>query len=286
MVHQSLATRPAVPSRTVPPKSHPTPDVLDVFGSKDNVVREHFQRVLSLSALAMSLILMLIATVADARGLVLTAPLEPVRATTVYTGLSGQMRDVRVQLGDVVVAGDTLAVIHSRDLELKEIIARVLMKKARAVESRLSEMYRRGLVSANQFESVRFDTEVAHYRWLAAYLNLEKTAITAPRNGLVVKVDVKVGDWVLSHTAVAQVIDPRDLQAQLFVPEDRLNAIRMNMPLSAMPTAGGKRALRGRIIEISPIIDSQNGTCKVTGLFLDAGKYVRPGALVNVTIGR
>ena len=127
---------------------------------------------------------------------------------------------------------------------------------------------------------------MAHYRWLAAYLNLEKTAITAPRNGLVVKVDVKVGDWVLSHTAVAQVIDPRDLQAQLFVPEDRLNAIRMNMPLSAMPTAGGKRALRGRIIEISPIIDSQNGTCKVTGLFLDAGKYVRPGALVNVTIGR
>ena len=286
MVHQSLVTRPAVPSSTVPPETHPKPDVLDVFGSKDNVVREHFQRVLSLSALAMSLILMLIATVADARGLVLTAPLEPVRATTVYTELSGQMRDVRVQLGDVVVAGDTLAVIHSRDLELKEIIARVLMKKARAIESRLSEMYRRGLVSANQFESVRFDTEVAHYRWLAAYLNLEKTAITAPRNGLVVKVDVKVGDWVLSHTAVAQVIDPRDLQAQLFVPEDRLNAIRMNMPLSAMPTAGGKRALRGRIIEISPIIDSQNGTCKVTGLFLDAGKYVRPGALVNVTIGR
>ncbi len=78
------------------------------------------------------------------------------------------MRDVRVQLGDVVVAGDTLAVIHSRDLELNEIIARVLVKKARAVESRLSEMYRRGLVSANQFESVRFDTEVAHYRWLAA----------------------------------------------------------------------------------------------------------------------
>ena len=286
MVHQSLATRPAVPSATVPPETHPKPDVLDVFGSEGNVIREHFQRVLSLSALAMSLILILIVTVADARGLVLTAPLEPVRATTVYTRLSGQMRDVRVQLGDVVVAGDTLAVIHSRDLELKEIIARILMKKARAVESRLSEMYRRGLVNANQFESVRFDTEVAHYRWLAAYLNLEKTAITAPRNGLVVKVDVKVGDWVLSHTAVAQVIDPRDLQAQLFVPEDRLNAIRMNMPLSAMPTAGGKRALRGRIIEISPIIDSQNGTCKVTGLFLDAGKYVRPGALVNVTIGR
>ena len=53
MVHQSLATRPAVPSATVPPKSHPKLDALDVFGSRDNVIREHFQCVLSLSALAM-----------------------------------------------------------------------------------------------------------------------------------------------------------------------------------------------------------------------------------------
>ena len=53
MVHQSLATRPAVPSRTVPPETHSKPDVLDVFGSKDNVIREHFQRVLGLSAPAM-----------------------------------------------------------------------------------------------------------------------------------------------------------------------------------------------------------------------------------------
>ena len=232
------------------------------------------------------LILMLIATAADARDLVLTAPLEPVRAATVYAGLSGQMRDVRVQLGDAVVAGDTLAVMHSRDLELKEITARVLMKKARAEENQLEEMYRRGLVSAHQFESVRFDAEVAHYNWVAARMELDRTAIIAPQDGMVVEVNVKPGDWVLAYTAVARVIDPMNLQVHLFVPEDRLNAIHKNMPLSAVPTAGGKRALPGRIVGISPVIDPENGTCKVTGLFLNAGKHVRPGALVNVTIGR
>ncbi len=34
MTHQSLVTRPAVPSATVPPESHPKPDVLDIFGSQ------------------------------------------------------------------------------------------------------------------------------------------------------------------------------------------------------------------------------------------------------------
>ena len=65
MVHQSLTTRPAVPSSTVPPKSHPEPDVLDVFGSRYNAVRDHFQRVLSLSAPAMIAIFAVYATLAD-----------------------------------------------------------------------------------------------------------------------------------------------------------------------------------------------------------------------------
>lgn len=65
MVHQSLATRPAVPSRTVPPESHTTRDVLDVFGSRDNVVREHFKRVLGLSAPAMIAVFAVYATLVD-----------------------------------------------------------------------------------------------------------------------------------------------------------------------------------------------------------------------------
>ncbi|MDE2723162.1 MAG: HlyD family efflux transporter periplasmic adaptor subunit, partial [Gemmatimonadota bacterium] len=132
----------------------------------------------------------------------------------------------------------------------------------------------------------RFDAEVAHYNWVAARMELDRTAIIAPQDGMVVEVNVKAGDWILAYTAVARVIDPEDLQVHLFVSEKRLNAIRMNMPLSAVPTAGGKRALPGRVIGISPVIDPENGTCKVTGLFLNAGKHVRPGALVNVTIGR
>ena len=65
MVHQSLVTRPAVPSSTVPPETHTTRDVLDVFGSKDNVIREHFQRVLGLSVPAMIAIFAVYTTLVD-----------------------------------------------------------------------------------------------------------------------------------------------------------------------------------------------------------------------------
>ncbi len=232
------------------------------------------------------LFLMLITIRVNAHELILRAPLVPVRSATVYAGMNAQMQQVNFEVGDRVAKGDTLMVLSRRDLRVKETAARIALKKAQSMKTRLEILHHKKLISDQQFENVRFDAEVAHYNWVAARMELDRTAIIASQDGMVVEVNVKLGDWVLAYTAVARVIDPMDLQVHLFVPEGRLNAIRMNMPLSAVPTAGRQRVLPGRVVGISPIIDPENGTCKVTGLFLNAGQHVRPGALVDVTIGR
>ncbi len=97
MVHQSLVTRPAVPSSTVPPETHPTPDVLDVFGSRDNVVREHFQRVLSISAPAMIAIFVVYATLAD---MVLGFMLEALPFYSIADDAAAKAIDPRAMIAD------------------------------------------------------------------------------------------------------------------------------------------------------------------------------------------
>ena len=97
MVHQSLVTRPAVPSRTVPSEPHTTRDVLDVFGSKYNVVREHFQRVLSLSAPAMIAIFALYATLAD---IALVFMLEALPFYSIADDAAAKAIDPRAMIAD------------------------------------------------------------------------------------------------------------------------------------------------------------------------------------------
>ena len=183
-------------------------------------------------------------------------------------------------MGDRVLTGDTLAVIHRPDLELKEATALIRLKKTRAKEKRLNQMHKRGLISVHQLEIARYDTEAAHYHYLSARIERQKTAITAPRDGLIA--EVKPGDQVLSHTPIALIINPTDLQVHLFAPEDQLHHIQINMSISAVPT--GKSAIHGRIIAISPVIDPNSGTCKITGLFLNAGTHIRPGTLVDIIL--
>lgn len=230
------------------------------------------------------LFLMLVAARVNAQELVLRTPLVPARSATVYAGMNARMQQVNFEVGDRVAQGDTLMVLTRRDLRVKEAAAQIALKKAQALQARWEVLHAKKLISDQQLENVRFDAEVAHCNWVTARMELDRTAIISPQDGMVVEVNVKPGDWILAYSAVARVIDPMDLEVYLFVPEDRLNAIHKNMPLSAMPTAGEKRALPGRVIGISPIIDPQSGTCKVTGLFLNAGKHVRPGAMVDVTV--
>ncbi len=95
MVHQSLVTRPAVPSRTVPPESHPSSTVLDVFGTKDNVIREHFQRVLSLSAPAMIAVFTLYAIITK---IALTLILEALPFYSITGDAAAKAIDVRYMI--------------------------------------------------------------------------------------------------------------------------------------------------------------------------------------------
>ena len=168
-------------------------------------------------------------------------------------------------------------VLTRRDLRVKETAARIALQKAQTLQARWKVLHDKKLISDQQLENVRFDAEVAHCNWVTAqYGTGQNRNHRAPgRNGGRGQCKA-VGDWILAYTAVARVIDHMDLEVHLLVPEDMLNAIHKNMPLSAVPTAGGKRALPGRVIGISPVIDPDSGTCKVTGLFLNAGKYVRP----------
>ncbi|MCY3681554.1 MAG: CPBP family intramembrane metalloprotease [Gemmatimonadetes bacterium] len=95
MVHQSFATRPAVPSRKVPPEIHPEPDVLDVFGSRDNVIRAHFQHVLDLSALAMIAVFTLYAIISK---IALTLILEALPFYSIAGDAVAKAIDVRYMI--------------------------------------------------------------------------------------------------------------------------------------------------------------------------------------------
>ena len=223
---------------------------------------------------------------ADAKDLVLTVPLIPVVSADVYAGIGAQVQRVCVKEGDRVAAGDTLTVLDDGTIRLAESAARVAYEKVKSRLERAERMQTRGLISAQQLEDLRYDVEAAHVRWERVLMDLVQAVVQTPIDGIVAECGVRTGDRASPRMLLFRVVNPEDLKAELFIPADRLSGVRIGQQVVARPDSGPERALEGRIVSLSPMIDPKSGTCRAVVLFPGAGKAVRPGTVARVQLRR
>ena len=222
----------------------------------------------------------------DAEDLTLTVPLLPAVSADVYAGIAERVQRVFVKEGDRVAAGDTLTVLEDGTMRLAESAARVAYEKVKSRLKRAEQMEARGLISAQQLEDLRFDVEAAQSRWERAQKDLDQAVVVAPLSGVIAECGVRAGDLTSLRGLLFRVIVPEDLKAELFIPADRLSGVRIGQHVAARPASGPDRALEGRIVSLSPVIDPESGTCRAIALFPGAGRVVRPGAVARVQLSR
>lgn len=113
-------------------------------------------------------------------------------------GTMGRISRIYVTLGSKVKTGDLIAELENADLK-------AIYNETQKELSRADELYKNGLVSIASLESARRAREVAR-------LNYEKTLMKAPFSGMITAMDLKVGEYYQSATAVdkkpkVQIID-------------------------------------------------------------------------------
>ena len=128
--------------------------------------------------------------------------LKPGRQLTLGTLVSGIVREVKVQPGQVVEQGDVLLKLDQREFRAqlnraKALVARAnsLFEEAKREEERAEELYDRTLLSDHELQKARIGRLEAESRkydagadLVQAKLNLERSAITAPADGRVLEV--------------------------------------------------------------------------------------------------
>ena len=221
---------------------------------------------------------------ARADDLELVAPLQPAVTAEVVAAMSGRIRCVCVAEGDRVAAGDTLALLDGAALRLTHAAADLNYRKIRDRLDRAEQIAARGLISAQQLETLRCDAEAARIRRQQVRLDLSRTAVLSPMTGLIAECAVREGDPTSPSTRLFRVIKPDDLTADLFIPPDRLDGLTPGQKATASPVRLPDLHLPGHIARISPIIDPDSGTCRVIAIFPGAGTHVRPGTLANITL--
>ena len=213
-----------------------------------------------------------------------TASLEAEREAQVVAKTSGVLLRLRVEEGDKVAAGQVLAELDPERPKLQLAQAAANLKRLQNDFRRAQEMFQSRLVSSEQFDKVRFDLETQQAAYDLAELELSYTHIVAPIDGVISERMVKEGNLIQLHQPLFRIDDFDPLLAVLNVPERELAILRPELPVAMAVDALAGKSFVGAIARVSPVVDAQTGTFRVTAEFRDPSGQLKSGMFGRLNV--
>ncbi|GBD07516.1 Macrolide export protein MacA [bacterium HR21] len=253
-----------------------------------------------------------------------TGTIRPETEVKLSSEASGEIIELTVQEGDTVRRGQLLVRIRP-DIAQSQLeqfaaaaeaarmtteAAKAEWERARSELERVTELYRRGFASKQELDQARTAHEQALNRYKAAaaeyeraraahrqaQLQLSRTALYAPMDGIVTSLSVKLGEKVvgtaqMQGTELLRIADLRRLTAVVDVNENDIPLVKLGDTAEVTVDALPEQSFIGVVTEIahSPKV-GQVGTqdqvvsFEVKILLLNPDPRLRPGMSCNAEI--
>ncbi len=212
-----------------------------------------------------------------------TSNLEAENQVKVYSQAARLLTELRVEEGDRVKQGDLL--VRLQDDEQRSALAKVQSQHDKAAREyeRQKTLHEKNLISDELFNTATYEVEQLKIALDDARRELGYTKVGAPISGTITGRYVQVGDQITLGQHLFDLVDFDSIVARIYIPEKELPRLRVGQTAWVSTQGTADRPYRGRVGRISPIVDSQTGTVKVTVMF-DRGGGIRPGMYVDVNL--
>lgn len=213
-----------------------------------------------------------------------TAPIEAFEEADVIAKVAGEVREILVEEGDAVEQGQVLARLDGDRLrlELNESAAR--LRKLQRDYERNVDLSEKGLISEGEFEKIKFDMEALKAAHNLARLELDYTQIRAPIDGVVSERYIKLGNTLAVNDPVFRVTGFDPLVAYLHVPEREFSKISAGQMVGIDIDALAGPPVIASVTRVSPIVDPQTGTFKITIEIRDDSRRIKPGMFARIGV--
>ena len=213
-----------------------------------------------------------------------TAPIEAFAEATVVAKVQGEIRALHAEEGDRVQAGQVLATLDGDRLRLELAQSEANLQKLRRDFERNQDLREKGLLSAGDFDKIQYEMEALEASYNLAKLELDYTRIRAPIDGVVSERMVKVGNTIDVNSPVFRVTSLDPLVSYLHVPEREYRRVANGMPAFLEVDALAGQRFQGVIARVSPVVDPETGTFKVTIEVDDASDRLKPGMFARIAV--
>jgi RND family efflux transporter MFP subunit len=221
------------------------------------------------------------------------------RMATVSAKVTGKVREVLIEEGQHVDAGQVLATLDpidanaDRDLAAAQLAAarsqagsvQAQLHEAEANAARLASLVKQQLVSTSQYDqavaqrdalraqlaTTQRNAQVASDQLRIAGNGVDNTIVRAPFAGVVIAKAAQPGEIVspfsagggFTRTGIGTIVDMDSLEVEVDVGESYIGRVHPKMPIEATLNAYPEWKIPGEVIAIIPTADRSKATVKV-----------------------
>jgi RND family efflux transporter MFP subunit len=224
----------------------------------------------------------------------------------------GTVTKILADVGQSVRQGQLLASLDDRQLVAERDGAQASLNSAQAdlqdwqAETKVAEadfrradaMYKAQLNTQEQVEHARYKWEGSVYEidkgkqellqrqaaLQAVSLELEKTHIRAPFDGVVARRYVRLGQEVATGDRLFWVTAIRPLQVKFTLPEKLIGQIKRGQVLNVTCADAPGTDHPARVLQVSPVVDPSSGTFEVLAQIIQPTPSLRPGMTASIRL--
>lgn len=215
-----------------------------------------------------------------------TAVLEAKEEAFVVARASGIIEHIYVEEGDYVEKGQPLAKLEQERYVLNLNRAKADLRGIQKELDKIDKVYNQKLVSDDTYDKLTAQFESAKATLELAELDLAETIIRAPIAGYIAERNAKVGNLTESfqRERMFQIVQQKQLYGILHLPEKELARVHKNQQATLSVTALGDQNIEAYVERISPVIDAETGTFKVTLRVPNEDNHLKSGMFSKVKL--
>ncbi len=167
------------------------------------------------------------------------------------------------------------------------------------------KLYQKGLISREKYEDAQKEYEMvliesgekkdeiqaaakgltqAEVNVKKAKMNLQKTKILAPFQGIICDIQVSPGEHVTSGRELFTLVDISRINVHARVLESEIGKMKVGREVDLRFSAYPGKVFKGRVKAISPIVNAEDKTCKVIIDVANPEEEIKPGMHAEVEI--
>lgn len=214
--------------------------------------------------------------------IVVTGRSRASKSVEIKAETSGQLQTLLKEEGDHLLVGEVLAELELRDREAKVKEAHQRLNQRQIEYNAARKLEGKGFNSKIRLAQAHADLETAIAELKQAEIELSKTKITAPFDGIIYEQRVEIGDYLDVGDVVFHVVDLDPIEFTGFISERRIQEIELGRQAQAQFLSGTN--LAGMVSYIAPAADPDTRTFRVVISAPNPDLDVKEGLTARISI--